>query len=231
MNRRLPVPSQRMVLWAWYAAAVAFVAMLVWLIITVVNQSGTLETASFRLDRARESRAELSKAVDAQAEALEQANRRLEKAGERPVFVPRVPGPTGPQGPRGSQGPAGVPGPSGERGPSGPRGIAGEVGQPGPQGPPGPQGATGARGSQGSPGPQGERGGSGPQGERGPEGPPGPAGPQGEQGPPGEQGPRGPTGQSAFPFTFTFTVPTSPVTSETYTVTCTADGCTVARSD
>lgn len=92
-------------------------------------------------------------------------------------------------------------GPAGATGPRGPQGEPGEDSTiPGPTGP---QGAPGPQGPAGEPGPPGESV-IGPPGAPGPAGEPGPAGPQGE---PGATGPQGPAGQSAFPFTFRFTVP------------------------
>lgn len=76
----------------------------------------------------------------------------------------------------------------------------------------------------------------GPKGEKGDQGP----GPSSEQVAAGVAdwctprgdciGPAGPAGQSAFPFTFAFTVQQNPAQSTTYTVTCTADGCAVSQS-
>lgn len=112
----------------------------------------------------------------------------------------------GPQGPQGEPGYAGAVGPQGPEGPAGPPGAEGKQGPPGPAGPVGPKGqagADGANGSDGSPGPQGSQG---------------PAGPQGERGEQGAQGPAGRDGSGAFPFTFTFAVPT--LTGERQ-VTCT----------
>lgn len=91
-----------------------------------------------------------------------------------------------------------VEGPAGEAGPRGPQGERGEESTV--PGPPGPQGAPGPQGPAGEAGPPGES----VTGPPGPAGEPGPAGPQGEPGPVGSQGP---AGQSAFPFTFRFTVP------------------------
>ena len=55
-------------------------------------------------------------------------------------------------------------------------------------------------------------------------------GPAGEQGPAGPAGADGKDGQSPFPFAFTFVVQNNPAQSTAYTVTCTADGCTVTES-
>lgn len=127
------------------------------------------------------------------------------------------PGPIGPQGeegPPGLQGEQGIPGPQGATGEQGPRGPDGPRGRAGATGPAGPPGEDGSDGLQGPPGPKGEQG---------------PAGPQGEQ---GQVGPQGPQGESAYPFTFNFTVPgDNPAEPDrTYTVTCTQSGCTVEQS-
>ena len=53
---------------------------------------------------------------------------------------------------------------------------------------------------------------------------------RGPAGTDGKDGVDGKDGQSAFPFTFTFTVQNNPAQSTTYTVTCTADGCTVTEN-
>lgn len=121
-----------------------------------------------------------------------------------------------------------------EQGPQGPPGIGGIQGPPGPQGPVGPPGPQGLMGLLGAQGVQGQTGQAGQQGSTGPQGPPGAVGepgPAGPEGPQGDTGPRGEKGDSAFPFTFTFTVPGTPGlgNDRTYTVHCTADGCTVTE--
>jgi hypothetical protein len=140
----------------------------------------------------------------AKTQALAEQIRAL---GEKPVVSPgsppeviTIPGITGPQG---------VPGPDGRDGARGPRGFTGLDGPAGPPGAPGADGAPGAPGAAGEPGPVG------------------PAGPEGPQGPAGEPGK---DGADAWPFTFVFTVETTPATTTTYTVTCTADGCTVTTA-
>jgi hypothetical protein len=145
----------------------------------------------------------------AQDSALAEANRRLIEAGERPVPTPE-PGPVGQ---------------SGDPGPVGPQGLAGPVG---PRGPRGATGDVGPRGAMGRPGTDGTDGATG---ATGPQGPAGPAGADGTNGTDGKDGVDGMDGASPFPFTFQFTVQTNPAESTTYTVTCTADGCTVTESD
>jgi hypothetical protein len=88
-----------------------------------------------------------------------------------------------------------------EQGPTGSTGATGPQGEPGSDSLiPGPTGPVGAPGASGAPGSPGEPGQSvvGPQGDTGPQGPPGDVGPA---------GPTGPAGESAFPFSFSFTVP------------------------
>lgn len=100
--------------------------------------------------------------------------------------------------------------------------TAGPMGPPGPAGPVGPAGMDGTDGTEGT---DGAPGAPGAQGEPGAIGAPGPAGPQGPAGPEGATGPAGPQGepgQSAFPFTFAFTVTGPGNQATTYTVTCTA---------
>jgi len=199
----MPRASKRAVAAAWTLVAVLFTALALWLIVTVVQQSNEIKDAQ--------------SVNQAQDRALAEANRRLEEAGQRPVPAPEPgepgqagpPGPSGPVGPQGPPGPQGLTGPQGARGKQGIRGALGE---------PGAEGATGATGAQGPAGPQG------PAGEQGPQGPAGPAGAD------GQDGAKGATGEDAFPFTFSFTVQTTPAQSTTYTVTCTVDGCTVTET-
>jgi len=202
----MPRASKRAVVAAWTLVAVLFTALALWLIVTVVQQSNEIKDAQ--------------SVNQAQDRALAEANRRLEEAGQRPVPTPEPgePGQAGPPGPSGPVGPQGPPGPQGLTGPQGARGkqgIRGALGEPGAEGA---AGATGATGAQGPAGPQG------PAGEQGPQGPAGPAGAD------GQDGAKGPTGEDAFPFTFSFTVPSNPAQSTTYTVNCTVDGCTVTES-
>jgi len=129
----------------------------------------------------------------------------------------------------GPQGPPGAAGGSGPQGPAGPKGDTGTNGAPGLPG------VNGAKGDPGSVGPQGLKGivgDTGSEGDQGIQGIPGPTGPKGDTGETGDQGakgdigdtgPKGDTGDSAFPFTFEFTIPatlTSPAI--TYSVTCTS---------
>jgi hypothetical protein len=110
-----------------------------------------------------------------------------------------------------------IPGPPGVRGLPGMPGLASTV-----PGPPGDHGATGADSTV--PGPAGEAGSTGADGPAGPEGPPGA---NGADGAPGAPGVDGKDGASAFPFTFTVTIPTDERGNRgeiTYT-------CTVAAPD
>lgn len=129
-------------------------------------------------------------------------------------------GPPGAAGGAGPQGPAGVKGDTGAKGDVGAPGLPGQNGAAGATGPKGEKGDNGATGSQGSQGNPGVDGAQGSQGETGPKGDTGDVGPKGDT---GDQGPKGDTGESAFPFTFEFTIPatlTSP--AYTYSVTCTS---------
>jgi len=192
-------PSERIIRWGavllpvlGFAVFLLTIAALLW----VASENDSLER---RTDASDADRADLRADLEAQQDALDKANRRLIKAGEKPVTEPTPE--AGPQGIPGLQGP---PGEDGEPGPPGRRGRAGEDGT---------DGATGTNGRNGQ------------DGERGPMGPPGPAGVDGTNGRDGEDG------QSAFPFTFTFTVQQNPLQSTTYTVTCTVEACTVAESE
>lgn len=206
---RFPVPSTRAVRLSLLGAVVGAIALLVWLIVMVAQMSHDLDQADSRLDRAQASQtrnAAAAKALAAQVRDL----------GGKPVVQPStIPGPQGAQGLPGLQGPTGPPGADGPPGDRGPQGRPGDTGARGDRGP---DGATGSPGVDGQTGDTGAQGPAGPPGDRGEPGPQGPPGPQGEP------------GESAFPFTFTFTVQTSPVQSTTYTVTCTVDGCTVTES-
>ena len=200
-----PIVTKRAARIAWTVVAVLAALLAGWLVYTVVHQS----------DQIRHEQG----VNTAQDNSLAEANRRLIEAGEKPVPTPE-PGPAGEAGQVGPQGPAGPPGATGPTGSTGPRGHAGKAGVNGERGM---TGAPGARGAIGLPGPQGERG------EKGDAGPQGPAGPAGRDGQNGTDGQDGKDGQSAFPFQFSFTVQTTPAQSTTYTVTCTADGCTVTE--
>lgn len=210
---RFPVPSRRAVMvlsWVVGLALAALVGFLLWRV--TVLASTDVESRADRL--------ELRSLVEAQGQALDEqraatmeANRRLREAGEDPVELPDVPalvpGPSGEPGATGRRGPIGPPGPTGPNGRRGARGATGDTGTPGQTGPSGAPGATGATG------------------DTGPQGPAGPPGPSGDTGPQGPAGPAGPAGTSAYPFTFAFTVDDPPFGPTTYTVTCTAAGCTV----
>jgi len=205
----MPRASKRAVAAAWTLVAVLFTALALWLIVTVVQQSNEIKDAQ--------------SVNQAQDRALAEANRRLEEAGQRPVPTPEPgePGQAGPPGPPGPSGPVGPQGPPGPQGLTGPQGARGKQGIRGALGEPGAEGATGATGATGTQGPAGPQG---PAGEQGPQGPAGPAGAD------GQDGAKGATGEDAFPFTFSFTVQTTPAQSTTYTVTCTVDGCTVTET-
>lgn len=154
---------------AWFAlAAIAGVAALAWVVITMQSLSHDLRTAN---------------------EARDALASQVERLGGKPVAGPpgsRGESITGPRGPKGENGEPGEPGEPGEKGPSGQDGNDGDDGNPGNDGTDGigetgPPGTSGVDGVAGPPGPQGE---------------PGPAGPQGEQGPAGEDGADGRDGQT-----------------------------------
>lgn len=147
----------------------------------------------------------------AQDDALTKANNRLISLGAQPVPAP-------------SPGPAGEPGTVGATGPAGPSGP------PGPEGGRGNVGPRGPRGAMGRPGIDGIDGQDGIDGTDGADGAKGDTGPAGADGKDGADGADGKDGQSPFPFQFSFVVDNNPAQSTTYTVTCTADGCTVSES-
>jgi len=178
-GRRWPVPSEtviRLVVLAILIAGLVLV-LVVGARIYVLSQNDQAQAE--RIGRLEGTNA-------AQDEALAEANRRLEKAGEAPVEVPPTatpeqgeqgePGETGETGDQGPRGPAGATGPQGEDGRDGKRGPRGFTGLDGPAGPQGPAGQDGAVGPQGQQGPQGERGPAGQDGADGATGPQGPAG-------------------------------------------------------
>jgi len=132
-------------------------------------------------------------------DAAEEANRRLENAGEPTVPIPsQTPPPTQPgvapsfiPGPKGDQGPAGQ---DGSPGPPGKPGAPGKDGSPGQDGAPGQNGVPGSPGADSTvPGPQGS---PGQDGQDGQDGLPGADGSPGADSTiPGPQGPTGPAGR------------------------------------
>jgi hypothetical protein len=204
MNVKGPVPSERMTRIALIAMIVVGIVVASWLIWTLLSLGREVNQQQ---DEGRALSGDISSLRDTNAlqdAALEEANRRLVAAGERPITVPPgSPGDVGPRGPRGYPGPTGATGPKGATGTRGKTGATGPI----PTVPPGQQGATGP---------------AGPAGAKGDTGPQGPLGPQGDRGEPGTD---------AFPFKFAFTVDNPPIGSTTYIVTCTASGCTVDKQD
>jgi len=237
-----PRASKRTVAIAWWLCSLLAVFLALWLIVTVMQQSDQLR--------------EVQAANRAQDSALAEANRRLELAGEQPVTTPD-PGPAGEPGQVGPVGPPGPPPTTSQvlqavalycsNGSCAQRPTTQQVASAvasycgarsecsGPRGRPG----VGLDGSDGQPGATGA------QGDKGDQGPP-PTAEQiaaavtdycsvndrcrGPQGPAGTDGQDGADGQSAFPFTFSWTVQDNPAHSTTYTVTCTPDGCNVTES-
>lgn len=227
--KRVPVPSRRALIIGAWITGLAVVALVVWMLVVIARLSDDTVRTERDLNEARSQAREvfgdLTRTNAAQDKALEEANRRLRDAGEKPVKSPPLPEVSPPT--------VGPPGPVGESivGPPGPQGPPGRtvVGPPGPRGLPGDDGSTvvgpagvdGADGASivGPAGPQGERGPGptdpqvraavddfcgqgrcvGPAGPEGPQGPPGPAGADSTvPGPPGPAGPPGPTCPDGF---------------------------------
>lgn len=178
---KTPVPSRRAVVVLAWAACIAVLVLMIWLIGRVVALADAVDHADTRAEERSEQVSDLVDTVTEQGVALDQANRRLIRLGVNPVETPEIEEPLTPlQGP---------PGPAGPAGPAGPSCIeaAGLIPCQGPKG------DTGAPGADGEPGENGLPGEAGPQGPQGEQGPPGP---QGEQGPAGPQGPQGPPGET-----------------------------------
>jgi hypothetical protein len=193
-------PSERIIRWGKVLLPLLGFAVFILLLAAFLWVASENDDLARRTDASDADRADLRADLEAQQDALEKANRRLIKAGEKPVI-----------GPAPLVGPPGIPG------------IPGLQGPPGPQGPPGRDGLNGQDGDRGPAGQTGRAGLAGQDGQDGGTGSAGEDGQDGRDGAPGEGG------QSAFPFTFTFTVRTSPLQSTTYIVTCMVDGCTVTE--
>jgi hypothetical protein len=145
----------------WFAlTAVAALAVLAWVLVTMQQLSHDLRTAN---------------------DARDLLAAQVQKLGGKPV--------AGPPGSRGEPGQS-VTGPQGPKGDKGDAGASGPTGPPGPSGSPGADGDDGSNGADGTgePGAAGASGAAGPAGPPGPQGEPGPAGPQGEPGQDGEDG-------------------------------------------
>lgn len=163
----------------WIAAVLAVVAG-AWLIASVVQIAAGQRESQRDRDELHEHIDELQARDAIQSAALEEANRRLEAAGEPPVDEPASEEPVdtdddivlipGPQGPRGfscvddfglpaCRGPRGAPGADSTR--PGPEGAAGRDGAPGTQGPAGPVGPKGEKGDPGRDGVDGKDGAAG----------------------------------------------------------------------
>ncbi len=188
----------------WSLVVVVFALFGVLIAVTANRLSDTADSIDgqrTRANRLEAQVADLKTAAEGQGEALAAANDKLVRLGGNPV-----------SGAPGAAGAAGAPGAAGSQGQKGDRGDTGATGA---------TGAPGLAGAPGAPGAQGEPGQPGADGAQGPEGPQGPAG---EQGPKGEPGPAGADGQSAFPFTFSFVIPTEHGGELTVTVSCEAPG-------
>jgi hypothetical protein len=107
---------------------------------------------------------------------------------------------------------------------------AAAAGQPGIDGRDGRDGSAGTDGRDGFNGVDGQDGEPGAPGAPGADGPPGKDGAPGADGKDGAPGKDGQDGQSAYPFTFQFTVPGNGIGNDvTYTVACTEPGnCTTS---
>lgn len=196
----VPIPSQRAVGIVW-AVASALVALIVtWGAVVLLQQNAKIDQNS-STDAAQSALlVQQGETLGKQDVTLGDLRDQLAAANNRLVRLGAKPvvGPVqvGPVGPAGQS----VAGPPGRDGSDGNDGNDGAAGQPGAQGEPGEPGADGAQG------------------------PEGPQGPAGEQGPKGEPGPAGADGQSAFPFTFSFVIPTEHGGELTVTVSCEAPG-------
>lgn len=109
---------------------------------------------------------------------------------------------------------------------------AAAAGLPGRDGSPGRNGTDGRDGVDGEPGAAGATGAAGESGQPGKDGVDGKDGAPGKDGANGADGAPGKDGQSAYPFSFQFTVPGLPPDGDVvYTVACDAPGsCTTTRS-
>lgn len=154
-----PAKARRRADMVYALVAVAALAALAWIVITIQELGHDLRTAN---------------------DARDALASQVQKLGGTPVAGPpgsrgdpgkSIVGPRGPKGEKGDQGEPGSPGPSGSPGKKGSAGETGATGEPGAVGATGPAGPAGPAGPQGEPGP------AGPQGEKGDTGEQGPAGP------------------------------------------------------
>lgn len=158
----------------WLKPTAAVVAVLVgaWLIASVLQvAAGQRESREDRAHLADQVEA-LELQASANAAALEEANRRLRRAGQTPVTEPDHPV---------DEPIVVIPGPQGDRGPRGFSCIE-EIGYPRCRG------TSGVDGNAGDPGSDGQDGAPGPAGPQGPAGPAGPAGAPGKDGVDGKDG-------------------------------------------
>jgi len=109
--------------------------------------------------------------------------------GNKPVYIPVIPGPAGEDGEDGATGPQGVEGEAGTDGTNGTNGSDGVDGI---------DGTDGVDGIDGINGVDGQDGVDGIDGQDGVDGQDGATGPQGAEGPVGPAGPMGPTGPAAL---------------------------------
>jgi hypothetical protein len=172
----------------WVKGLAIAAAMVVgaWLIGTILTVATGQQESQRDRDNLHEQIDELQARDAIQSAALEEANRRLEAAGEVPVEEPVVEDPVAPEGI------ALIPGPRGPRGFS----CIEDIGLPACRGSKGAPGKDSTR-----PGPEGEAGQDGAPGPQGPQGPMGPEGPRGEKGDPGRDGMDGKDGAAGQPGT------------------------------
>lgn len=215
----MPVPSDRALRWLKWVVAIAILASIIGMAFAFQQLSDRLDESAADVDSLADVNAVQDATISAQQSALDQANERLQNAGESPVPLPELPtpapGPTGATGATGPRGPAGAPGDDGQDGAAGATGPTGARGAAGPTGKAGEPGLPGATGTAGATGPRGEAGPAGPKGDKGEPGPKGDAGepgPRGERGPAGPQGDPGPAGPQGIPGIVNVT--TSPACSD-----------------
>jgi hypothetical protein len=136
----------------FWSGLVLLIVMVWWQFVGLAHTTARLDRAEHNVVTLQAKADQNAAAANQNADAVRQANVRLEAAGERPVEIP-VPGPVGP---------AGTPGEPGPAGPAGADGLSGAtvVGPPGPPGPAGADGAsvTGADGKDGTDGKDGQDG-------------------------------------------------------------------------
>lgn len=205
--KRIPAPSKRAVVIGVWVAILLTLGVIGLLLVSLLQLSADTHALEVRADAGRADRAALRVELDAQAQALSEANERLKAAGKKPVAVPAAPAASDQRevqepeiqepevqepdtycrdNPRRCQGIPGEPGSDGAAGKDGAQGAQGQPGQPGQPGesitgPPGPAGPAGPKGDKGDPGADGAPGRDGTDGKDGAPGPTCPGGYTGQQ--------------------------------------------------